>query len=273
MQITIINDCCDQNAKLRQISRAGSLFKNVSANCFGVKSEIEAAGFLVDAVDTFEGREGVILANVAPRKSEKNSDKIFEKRKRKNGTPFGYFWHRKTLIISSVGELALSLIKKMKITEEIFILNIPKVLEEVKSNLSAAQKRRIINSQFRSFDFLPRAAKWLLEKQDLPKEKFSLSKIKDSYPTIWFIDNFGNIKTTLLKSELNYIDKYNVKIELNYNKKTTKEILPVYNCLKDLPEEKIGLITGSSGFGNKRFMEIILNGGSAARRLNIKPMV
>lgn len=104
MQITIINDCCDENAKLRQISRAGSLIKNSSANCFGVKSEMEAAGFLADAIDAFEGREGVILANVAPRGGK---GKRWE-----NGTPFGYFWHKKTLIVSSADGLVLSLAKK-----------------------------------------------------------------------------------------------------------------------------------------------------------------
>ncbi len=118
MQITIINDCCDENAKLRQISRAGSLIKNSSVNprtkglkgwlvkkilgfsensdfsnfannfgggvnCFGAKSEIEAAGFLVDAIDAMEGREGIVLVNVAPRGGKS--------KKWENGAPFGYF--------------------------------------------------------------------------------------------------------------------------------------------------------------------------------------
>jgi hypothetical protein len=266
MQVTIINDCCDQNAKLRQVSRAGSLFENASVNCFGVKSEMEAAGFLVDAIDAFDGREGIVLVNVAPRNKNNETSK---NRHWKNGAPFGYFWYRKTLIISSVDGLTLSLVKKLQINDEIFALNISKVLDEVRSDLNEAQKQRIINSQFRSFDFLPRAARWLWEKQDLPKEKFSLSEIKNIYPAVWLIDNFGNIKTTLLEDELNYISGGKAEIKIKYQEKTIKEKFTVYKHLKDLPENEIGLIVGSSGFKDKRFMEIILNGGSAAEHLNI----
>lgn len=266
MQITIINDCCDQNAKLRQVSRAGSLFENASVNCFGVKSEMEAAGFLVDAIDAFDGREGIVLVNVAPRNKNNETSK---NRYWKNGAPFGYFWYRKTLIISSVDGLTLSLVKKLQINDEIFALNISKVLDEVRSDLNEAQKQRIINSQFRSFDFLPRAARWLWEKQDLPKEKFLLSEIKNIYPAVWLIDNFGNIKTTLLEDELNYISGGKAEIKIKYQEKTIKEKFTIYKHLKDLPENEIGLIVGSSGFKDKRFMEIILNGGSAAEHLNI----
>jgi len=265
MQITIINDCRDENAKLRQVSRTGLLFKNASVNCFGVKSEIEAAGFLVDAIDAFDGREGIVLANVAPR----NGNKISKNKRWKNGTPFGYFWYQKTLIISSVDGFTLSLVKKLKITKEVFVLDIPRILEEVELDLSKVKKERIVNSQFRSFDFLPRTARWLWGERDLPKEKFSLSKIKSVRPTVWFIDNFGNIKTVLLKKELNFIDKHSAKIELDYNGKTIKKILPVYNHLKNLPEGEIGLVEGSSGFENRRFMEIIINGGNAADHFNI----
>lgn len=258
MQITIINDCCDENAKLRQVSRAGSLIKNSSVNCFGANSEAEAAGFLADAIDAIEGKEGVILANVAPRGG---------KGKRwKNGTPFGFFWYKKTLVVSSVDGLVLSIAKKLNIIKEFHIVDIESVLNSVKDReLDKGTKNRIIKSQFRSFDFLPRLAAWVLEKKKIPAEKYSLEEIADMGNCVWFIDNFGNIKTTLLKNELNIIDNI---AKLKIKRKTHK--FNFYERLKDLPNNGIGLTVGSSGLGNERFLEIILRGGNAAKKLGIK---
>ncbi len=293
MQITIINDCRDENAKLRQISRAGSLIKNssvnphtkglccwlakkifgfpdnlcfsnftnhfgVGVNCFGVKSELEAAGFLVDAIDAMEGREGVILANVAPRGGK---GKRWE-----NGAPFGFFHYKKTLIVSSAGGLVLSLAKKLGIIGEFYIVDISDVLNSVKdSDLDQEKKDRIAKSQFRSFDFLPMLAARVLEGKNIPAEKYNLEEIADIGHCVWFIDNFGNIKTTLLKSDFGVNGKANgIKIgDKNYE-------LDFYNRLKDLPNKSAGVVVGSSGFEDKRFLEIILQGGSASKKLGIR---
>jgi len=258
MQITIINDCCDENAKLRQISRAGSLIKNSSVNCFGVKSELEAAGFLADAIDAFDGKEGVVLANVAPRGGK---GKRWE-----NGTPFGFFWHKKTLIVSSIDGLILSQAKKLGAVKELFIVDIASVLNSMKdSSLDQETKERIAKSQFRSFDFLPRLAAWILEKKKIPVEKYDLAEIADIPQCIWFIDNFGNIKTNLFKKDCDTAGK---TVDLKFNDKIHK--FDFYEHLKDLPNKKIGLVVGSSGLGNKRFLEIMIRGGNAAQELEVE---
>lgn len=258
MQITIINDCRDQNAKLRQISRAGSLFENCSVNCFGVKSDFEAAGFLLDAIDAFEGRKGVIIVNVARREGKG--------RKWKNGTPFGFFWREKTLIVTSVGGIcgsALSLAKKADLLKEFFIMDIPEVLNSVsEKELDDKTKKRIADSQFRSFDFLPRAAFWLSSGRKLPCKKYDLSNIADKKNHIWFIDNFGNVKTTIFENELKI---NNNEIKLKINGKARK--FNFYKRLKDAPDKSIAVVLGSSGIGEKRFAEIVLRGGSAALKL------
>ena len=66
MFVTIINDCKCENAKIRQVTRVASLF-DCSVYFSGVANDIEAAGNLVDVLDACEGREGIILVNVAPR--------------------------------------------------------------------------------------------------------------------------------------------------------------------------------------------------------------
>lgn len=258
MQITIINDCCDENARLRQVSRAGFLIKNSSANCFGVKSEIEAAGFLVDTIDAFEGGEGVILVNVAPRGGKG--------KKWKNGAPFGYFWRGRTLVVSSVDGLVLSLAKKLNLIKKIYSVDIAEVLNSISDNdLDKETKERIIKSQFRSFDFLPRLAAWILDHKKIPAEKYSLAEIADMPDCVWFIDNFGNIKTSLLKKDCGTAVK---KIDLKIENKIHN--LSFFERLKDLPDNETGLTIGSSGIGDKRFLEIMLQGGNAAQALGIK---
>lgn len=259
MQISIINDCFDENARLRQISRAGSLFNNASVNCFAANSELEAAGLLVDALDAFEGRDGVILVNVAPRNGEA--------KKWKNGTPFGYFWFKDTLVVSSVDGLVLSLCKKMGLIDELYIFNIEDVMEFISNNeLSLEKKRQIIDTQFRSFNFLPRVADWIWRKYDLPKEKYDLKNIKDVSDGVWFIDNFGNVKTTLVRSDFDLKNGEDIKISIKKRKKK----IGFYERLKDLPDKKVGIVEGSSGIANKRFLEIILQGGDVAREYKLE---
>ena len=259
MQISIINDCFDENARLRQISRAGSLFPGAGVNCFAINSELEAAGFIVDALDASEGREGIILANVAPRNG---------KAKRwKNGTPFGYFRFGKTLVVSSVDGLVLSLCKKLNLISEFFVLDIEKVMNFISDDeLDAENKQRIINTQFRSFNFLPRVADWVWRNYDLPKEKIDLAQIEDAPEGVWFIDNFGNVKTTLLGENFDFKNGEEVQVAI----KGELHSFAFYGRLKDLPDQEIGIVEGSSGFGDKRFLELIRQGGNAAAELGLK---
>lgn len=259
MQISIINDCFDENARLRQISRAGSLFPNAGVQCFAVASELEAAGFLVDALDAFEGREGVILANVAPRSGKA--------KKWKNGTPFGYARVGKTIVVSSVDGLVLSLAKKLGLISEFFVLDIGEVMDFISdAELDPESKKRIASSQFRSFDFLPRAADWVYRDYDLPRRSLDLAEIEDAPQAVWLVDNFGNIKTTLVRGGSGLASGQEVGIAI----KGERLSLPFYNRLKDLPDKEIGLVEGSSGIGNLRFLEIIRQGGNAAAELELE---
>lgn len=257
MQITIINDCQDQNAKLRQVSRAGSYFKNASVNCFGVRCELEAAGFLVDAIDAFEGREGIILANVAPRSGNAH--------RWKNGTPFGYFWYKKTLVVSTVDGLILSLAKKYGIIKNLYLLDIVDVMAFIKKGeLDSATKERITKTQFRSFEFLPRVAYWITKHKNIPKSEYDLNLIPEAPNKIWFIDNFGNVKTTIQKNTAN--DDETVQVKINDRTINTK----FHRCLRDLADGETALVRGSSGISDNRFLEIITQGKNTAESLNLK---
>src|SRR3989344_9103064 len=116
MNIIIINDCRDANAVGRQIARAASLLGG-SASFLGVTSDLQAAGNLIDVLDALGENPGVVLVNVAPRNGKA--------KKWGNGTPFGYFWYRKTLVVASIDGYTLSLVKKLKVVNFVYVLDIP----------------------------------------------------------------------------------------------------------------------------------------------------
>lgn len=255
MFVTIINDCRDGNAFGRQATRAMALF-NAPVTTIGIdQDEFEASGNLVDMLDASEGEEGVILVNVAPRHGRG--------KKWPNGTPFGYFTVGKTLIVASVDGLTLSLVKKLGILKEFNLFDIPTVTEAMvaSGDLSDSQRAHIINTQFRSYDFVPRVAAWLKEGKDVPSEAYPLENIPDAPKAVWFIDNFGNCKTSIGPSDVDF--------EPGKVVKTLIGDLTCYNRLKDVPNGEPGLIIGSSGYGQFRFLEVVLQGQSAAKHFNL----
>ena len=260
MNLTIINDCRDENAKGRQVTRAISLFK-CPVSFIRVENDLEAAGNLIDTLDALEENAGVVLVNVAPRNGSG--------KKWPNGSPFGYFWYKKILVVSSVDGLTLSLIKKFKLCKKIIVLDTRKTLEKFAKEKVIPEELvdYIAKSQFRSYDFLPRVGTYLAKGKKLAGEKLSIEGIPNAPKAIWWIDNFGNFKTTLLSEDLNPpLSRFNLDngIETKFGK------LPYYNRLKEVPDRKVAIITGSSGLGEKRFLEIVVQdvNGSARNKFN-----
>ncbi|GEM_PF-1449009 len=52
---------------------------------------------------------------------------------------------------------------------------------------------------------------------------------------------------------------------------TRFSVLSVYRRLKDVPNGGLAVIVGSSGLGERRFLEIVVQGGNAGKQLDIKP--
>jgi hypothetical protein len=257
MNIVLINDCRDENAKGRLVARTSSLF-SCPVSFIGINSELEAAGNLIDALDAFDNRPGVILVNVAPRGGK---GKNFS-----NGTPFGYFWYKNVLVVSTVDGLCLSLVKKLNLTRAVNLIDLKKSLPFLTKSGLVDEKDvdRVANTQFRSLEFAPKAAKYLFDKGELPVKVVPIEEIENAPITIWWIDNFGNTKTTLTT----YFLAGNKDRPLTY--KTNIGNFKYYDRLKDVPDGETAIITGSSGIGNKRFLEIVVQGKSAEKVLNLK---
>lgn len=253
MFYTIINDCRDANAAGRQATRIAAL-TSVAPAFVGVGSDLEAAGNLIDILDAALGAPGAILVNVAPRNGGA--------KKWKNGTPFGYFRHGKTVVVASIEGLTLSLVKKLGLVSEIRLLDVASTTEEMAKNgaLDPTLRERIIQTQFRSLEFLPRVAAYLATHDEIASTPFSVSEIPDAPAAAWFVDNFGNVKTTLLPEELPASDGV---------VPTRFGTLPFYEHLAEVPDGAAALTRGSSGFGSARFVEIVVQGGSVAAKFGI----
>ena len=250
-----ITDCADPNATLR-LGLRGQILFGTPPQIAHVRTEIEAAGLLIDALDVASGNEGVIFVNVAPR----NGD---VQRKHHNGVPFGYFLVGRTLVVSTIGPETLSLGARLGIIKTVHIFDIPTVVTwaVASSLLSQSEADDLIVTQFRSLRFAPLVGKWLSETRDVPSEPVSIDTIVNSSCKcrVWFVDCFGNCKTT------QFVCGHEVPERLAGNFK-------FYPRLKDVPDDgQPAWIIGSSGYDNNRFLELVVQGRSAAEVLQLRP--
>lgn len=256
MFLTIITDCQDGNARARQETRYSTLFSGVNTSFIGVSSDVEAAGNLIDVLDAAGDNEGVVAVNVAPRHKAA--------KKWPNGTPFGYFWYKKILVVCTIDGEVLSLVKKLGLADHVCVTDIRTVLSFAEYPAEVVEHAAM--SQFRSFDYLPRLARIVWEKKEVPSEKLSFSEIPDVTTEVWWIDSFGNCKTTLLPEDIDF--EHGAKREIILNGLAIEAVC--YRQLRDVPDYHTGLTTGSSGFGTRRFLELVVQGTSAARHYNIQ---
>ena len=258
MYVTIINDCHDPLTMNRQTVRAATFFPatNISGVAVGNYADLEASGVIIDTIDAAMDEPGIILANVAPRHGKA--------KKWPNGTPFGHIKYQNTHIFATVDGATLSLIHKYGLASEIEVYDIPTVLDAMIKHGKLAEHLRgpITNTQFRSYEFLPRVAKWYMNGVDLPSEKHPLSDFLPAPLAVWYVDNFGNCKTTAWDSDIKH--KAGTKIKTQWGD------LMCYDRLKDVPNGEPAVIVGSSGYRDHRFIEIVVQGKSAAERFGIK---
>lgn len=240
MFATIINDCRDDNARGRQESRLASLLA-APLSFVGVDSDLEAGVQLIDVLDASEGREGLVLVNVAPRGGHTT--------KWENGTPFGYFYYHRTLVIASVDGYTLSAVKQFGLAESIELLDTHTAATAMLQagfidDVAAVQ---LPTTQFRSFDFLPRVGAFLMNGNTVPTITYSLDATLALPHAIWHIDNFGNCKTTLtvetLAGETNITTRFGT--------------VPFIPHLRDVPDATKALVSGSSGIRQHRFLELV----------------
>ena len=256
MNVTIITDACSEDDFARTATRTACLF-NCNVNTVGVNkfAELEASGCLVDAIDAFEENKGIILVNAAPRYGKA--------KKWENGTPFGFFIYKNILIVSTVDGKVLSLAKNLGIVKDLKVTEMSEVLKFAVSQklIEKDLADYIVGSQFRSYDYEPKLAYWINNGINIPSKDLQIDLIENADNLVWYIDTFGNVKTTLELKDLP-INNGTVKTKFGEFK--------FFNRLKDVPNNEIAVIIGSSGLQNHKYAELIIQGESFAERFNVK---
>lgn len=260
---TNINDCRDGNDTSRIETRFAALFRGVNTKSIGVTDTEAAAINLIDQLDAGLGREGVILVNIARREGEEN--------RWPNGTPFAGFYVGKTYVISTITGYTLSLVKKLGLVSVVDVFDIPTVLAYIKNRddgdghtWTDERIERVILSQFRSFDFATWLAYWKIEKLwELPSGRLDITHSPDLHGTICWIDTVGgNCKLSTLPHEISFTPGKNIYTSVGQ--------FPCYARLKDVPDNTAAIVVGSSGYEEQRFLELVIKGGKAAERFNLK---
>jgi hypothetical protein len=273
MQINgaIITDCADNNARSRQELRFTELFGSkptflgVGADVVlgeGNKAaDVEAAGNLLDLLDAINlpdnlksTRQTVILVNVAPRGGK--TKEIWE-----NGTPFCYFRVNGTLVVSTYARRCLSLIRDLGQLESVELLDVPTVTAAAVKwgELTQERAEHINDTQFRSFEFVPLVARWLCDGRPVPSIRQSLEDIPAIDPSVWCVDSFGNVKTTLRPQDINFEEEKTVEL-------AEGDKVICYTRLADVPRGVSALVIGSSGYGSDRFLEVVVQRGNASKQ-------
>lgn len=228
--ITYITDCKDENGKGRLKARLATLFRGNSVSFVGVSSDYEAAINLVDIVDAYGEGPGVILANVARREGHTR------KQKWPNGPPFGWLRVGQIDIFTTIDGYIVSLLQRMKQTPfSIDLYEIPATVPHM--GLSAERQAHVINTQFRSFDYLPLLAGQLCAGAPLPVSS-TMSEVPPMPLALCWVDSFGNCKTNALPEDCGFQVGREVVLKVEEQRQF---VFPCYSRLKDVPDNLVSL--------------------------------
>ncbi len=196
-----------------------------------------ATGFWIAQYALYNTFEGLaVYSNTAPRKDIKHA--------RDNN-------HGEILVYA-----------KLKNEVPIIAVNAGFNLSFIKTEIVEFNEVNVLNkgSQFRSRDFYPEAViKILNGKSGILAEDIDINSIPDIPKNrISWVDGFGNIKTTIRRSQVSYKQGEKIKIKIGNISKTAYFVDGIFS----VAEGELSFAKGSTG-GTDGFMEIFLRGDSA----------
>src|SRR3989344_5526293 len=195
------------------------------------------------------GRFSLILANVAPRSGQPEAWG--------NGSPFAYFQVGHTFVVTTIAGNILALVSKLGLARTINQVEVA----QVATAAGWQDAEWVTTTQFRSFEFLPRLAGLIASNRPVPHQVVTVPSLihQRCNGDVWWIDNFGNIKTTTLPADIGFMPGRTVTVG--------GQSVGCYHRLSEVPDSQLGVIIGSSGFVDQRFVEVVVKGGSAAATL------
>lgn len=267
--LSIITDCADPNARARQELAYNQLFDNPSLTFLGVDTatskapELEVAGNLVDQLDVLSrfgsgDRDSGIVAQVAQRGSE-------IKLQHDNGPAFCFFEHKNTLVAATLNN-CLVFARDEGLVRDVEVVDIPTVVEAAVQDgrLTREEAETIANTQFRSLEFLPLLMRWVKDNRNVPSKTVTLTEdvLPPAKPVIWHIDNFGNGKSNMHPEAIGFED--GMEVELACGK-----LAVCHTRLADVRTGEAALTVGSSGYGKRKWLEVVVGKGRADTKLSL----
>jgi hypothetical protein len=156
-------------------------------------------------------------------------------------------------VVSTYEGHCLALARDFGIVNEVELVDVPTVTAAAVAwgDLSAAEAEKINNTQFRSLEFLPLVAYWLWQGKPVPSQKRSLVELPGVKGQVWLVDNFDDVKTTLLPKGVDFKQGKSVTL-------ANGETAICYRRLADVPKGVTALTIGSSGYGRHRLLEVAI---------------
>jgi hypothetical protein len=283
----IITDCHDSSAKGRLKTRWRALF-GFSPTFVKIKahtSELErgstqAVMHLQDQMDASripghrpQKDKMLILINSATRGETPLH--------RPNGSPFCWWWADKfTLVVSTMDGPVLPYANHLGLIPDGMVheLSVEDVMEfaSVRRDwVAPTEARRICDTQFRSFEFQPLVAKWLLRGWELPSDPYFVPEYRPEDVTVLYPDNFGNLTLNVTPEQFGYREG----LEVTLHDGNVALCVP---SLKDVPQSHtkrplLALTIGSNGLRDpqsgeeKRLLELVIMRRSAEKYTGLKP--
>ncbi|MBI5134921.1 hypothetical protein HZA86_01650 [Candidatus Uhrbacteria bacterium] len=125
----------------------------------------------------------------------------------------------------------------------------------------------VVNSQFRSLEFQIPAAARLLETGHLPTRPWE-AEIPPMPRCAWNIDRFGNVKTSTHVDGLRAELPKRIAITITTAGYRKELELSCYPRLRNVPDDgRPAVVVGSSRYGFRCFLELVVQGGRAADEL------
>lgn len=260
--ITYLTDCSDTNARARLTTRMAALFgRSPVVLPLDGPAPVESAGLtLLDVLLSTrllgeDGHPTVTLVNVAPRDG-----------RWPNGAPFGWFRHGRHTVFTTYDPVLLDPVRRHLGVTSVSVTDARTVLAAAEwASIGESDAADLAATQFRSLWYLPLLAKWVLDDRPVPSSPVALPvPERPGGVRVALVDNFGNCKLTCTAADLGVAEGDRVAVDTGRGEARK---VRYHERLSDVRAGTAALVTGSSGPG---FLELVVNGGSAADELGLR---
>jgi len=252
--LSFFTDCSDNNAKARVHAHLSHQLKkyNFDIAVYGEKNVQDIAFNIFSLVSFWRENNikgNIVVGNYAPRTDN-----------HPNGAPFLLTIINDNYVIGNPDTFYT--LKKIGLLGTLPVVEID-ILKTLELYFPEEESLNLSQSQFRSMKVLPLIIYLIVNEKKIETVKYSFPLVNFKSAEVVFVDNFGNVKTSMKKEEfvINKGMKNFIKIG-DY-----QGLIPrYYSHLSDIPKGFHGFVIS----GSNDLVELVVNGGSAAEFYNIK---